>query len=684
MLRSLITEIRNKVKIEGEVLESLRKSARDERKEARKIKVLLGEEEAKDEGNGNNDSDNDIDTTNSSSDLTVILHTCRTESLQLKEKWKDIVGQLLHCKKRMEEDFPDFDEVAGSEFFREFRGDNIHYFQNKFLGEESSGSSSRDNDGGDNDGGGEKTFPALLLSVKKVLEKVSGEKARMESLNASMISKLGGDESSLLLDTKEGIPIPRNMTKKVNLHLSKLTMSREDTFNTLALEIKALWDACKIDVNNEFALKVRDMGKLQLGTLDSIREEIKRLKVIKEEKEAPVLREVRDKIEALWNRCGYDKESRQMEFSLFYEEGGGDDSLQEHRKYFARLEALYRGQPLYDLIYKFELLIKRRDGLYEKRLNGTGESAETLATVKKIEEMQSKITESIKRKLKAYKEESGGEPFILGNEPYGKRLLERERYVQEQEANIQQARETRRQNKISKKSEPGKKETERRRSEILKGLELKKQRAMLALKAKRALESPAKKSPKKTSPTVRKAISASKTPAKIPISRSRSVSPVPENGAKRSTETSTGTGGTTTPTRTTATPTTPTRTPTTARTTLTRTTPTRTTPTRTTPTRTTPTRTTPTRTTPTRTTPTTRTTTATRTTAAAKIRRGISPTRTGVTATTPQKRSPTKTSVGVSPTVKPKVSLTPRKVAPKATPPTKPRPSNLPSPVPKS
>jgi len=129
------------------------------------------------------------------------------------------------------------------------------------------------------------TFQKLLVDVSAMVEKVNGEKARMASVNESMIKNLGGDLDEILKDERTGERLKPDNIKKVNVHLSTLTMSREDTFNTLAKDIKALWDACGIDVNNDFALKVRDMGKLQLSTLDAVREEIKRLKGDKEEKE---------------------------------------------------------------------------------------------------------------------------------------------------------------------------------------------------------------------------------------------------------------------------------------------------------------------------------------------------------------------------------------------------------------
>ena len=106
-------------------------------------------------------------------------------------------------------------------------------------------------------------------------------------------------------------------------------------------------------MNNDFALKVRDMGKLQLKTLDAVREEIKRLKVMKNEKTAPVLNSLREKINALWARCGYDDARKAEEFSECSVELSVeltatevDTILQKHRSYFSKLEQLYKSQPL--------------------------------------------------------------------------------------------------------------------------------------------------------------------------------------------------------------------------------------------------------------------------------------------------------------------------------------------------
>jgi len=183
-----------------------------------------------------------------------------------------------------------------------------------------------------------------------------------------------------------------------------------------------------------------------------------------------------------------------------------------------------------------QLLIKRRDGLYEERLNGTtkeGDVAGVLATMKKIEEAQGKIVESIKKKLKAYKlEDEEGESFLLHGVGYGAVLIEREKYVENQEANISQARETRRQLKISSKSALGGREGERRKSELMAGLDAKKKKAMLALRTKGALTkkiSTPSKSPSQASPAVARGRTLSPTrtgTGTAPVRKSLSPGPV--------------------------------------------------------------------------------------------------------------------------------------------------------------
>ena len=79
------------------------------------------------------------------------------------------------------------------------------------------------------------TFQKLLVDVSAMVEKVNGEKARMASVNESMIKNLGGDLDEILKDERTGERLKPDNIKKVNVHLSTLTMSREDTFNTLVV-----------------------------------------------------------------------------------------------------------------------------------------------------------------------------------------------------------------------------------------------------------------------------------------------------------------------------------------------------------------------------------------------------------------------------------------------------------------
>jgi len=63
------------------------------------------------------------------------------------------------------------------------------------------------------------------------------------------------------------------------------------------------------------------------------------------------LASIKGKIEALWDRMGYSEGKKGEEAPST----DGLDCLEKHRSYFALLEGLYKSQPLYDLIYKFEV-----------------------------------------------------------------------------------------------------------------------------------------------------------------------------------------------------------------------------------------------------------------------------------------------------------------------------------------